>query len=182
MPGLPPPADVLRVTLAVTAEPESTDGQVCSSITHTFLVGHREAIIGEAELSLLQTRSPSPLWVSPEQTRGRLDSLYDHVLEALRERMPDTLLAYVRMIAEERFDAGYDLCDVQLAFNALEEAVWRRVFAELGPEEIAGPLGLISAIFGAAKDALACSYVALAARTSVRAVDVGALLAGKAAG
>ena len=35
--------------------------------------------------------------------------------------------AYAEGIAEERFNDGYDISEVYMAYNSLEEAMWRRV-------------------------------------------------------
>ena len=110
--------------------------------------------------------------------RERLEALYDHMLGAVQERDLGALLGYAERIAEERFHAGYDLGEVQTAFNALEEATWSRVFAELEPAELAAALGLVSTVLGAAKDALARRYVSLASDGHTPSLDLQALFAG----
>jgi hypothetical protein len=70
---------------------------------------------------------------------------------------------------------------VQVAINAMEEAAWRALVAELPTEELADALALVATVLGAAKDALAQEYVRLAADASAPAIDVGALF-GRAAG
>jgi hypothetical protein len=88
------------------------------------------------------------------------------------------MLSYAEQVAEERFNAGYDLSEVQTAFNTLEEATWSRVFAELEPAEFAQALGLVSTVLGAAKDALARTYVSLATNAHAPSLDLHALFEG----
>ena len=93
------------------------------------------------------------------------------------EHLPARLVTVVE-IATERFHAGYDLAEIQTAFNALEEATWMRVLQRLDASELAEALGLISTVLGAGKDALARAYVSLAADTNVESLDLRALFAG----
>jgi len=68
--------------------------------------------------------------------------------------------------------------EVQKAYNAVEEAIWSRVFADGVPERYAVVLPCVSAAFGAAKDELAREYVKLAAGAHAPMVDVTALFRG----
>ena len=90
------------------------------------------------------------------------------------------MIDYARQLAAERFESGYDLSDVQGAFNALEEAAWSGLCARLQPEQLALSLGLVSTVLGAAKDAFAREYVSLASRTHAPSLDVRALFTGDA--
>jgi len=69
------------------------------------------------------------------------------------------VITYAGKLADKRFEAGYDLGEVQTAFNALEEASWQRALADLDPSELADALGLVGTLLGAGKDALARRYV-----------------------
>jgi hypothetical protein len=114
----------------------------------------------------------------PSEVRQRLESLFDHLLATLRSRDLGPIVAYAEQVARERFAGGYDLSEAQTAFNTLEEATWTRVFAALQPAQVAEALGLVSTILGAAKDALARSYVSLATNTHAPSLDLQALFAG----
>jgi hypothetical protein len=144
----------------------------------SFLERRRSEIVGDAEAALARTHSRHYESAGPEAVHARLELLYDHVLEVLERRDLAPALAYGERIAEERFSAGYDLAEVQTAFNALEEATWKHVFAELEPAEYADALGLVSTILGATKDALARRYVSLATDTHTPSLDLQALFAG----
>ena len=95
-----------------------------------------------------------------EETRRRLARLYALLLDAVRERDLEPVLAYAREIARQRFAEGFDLQEVQSAINVLEEAVWRRVVKEIPPDGLAEALGLVSTVLGVCKDTMASSYVA----------------------
>jgi hypothetical protein len=114
----------------------------------------------------------------PDETRRRVEALYDEVLEAVGSRDLAGIVDYARRLAAERFQSGYDLSEVQVAFNALEEATWSTLCAELPPERLALSLGLVGTILGAAKDALAREYVSLASQTHVPSLDLRALFTG----
>lgn len=113
-----------------------------------------------------------------EETRRRIEALYEELLGALSSRDLGSILDYARKLAAERFDSGYDLSEVQGAFNALEEAAWSVLCARLQPEQLALSLGLVSTVLGAAKDALGREYVSLASRTHAPSLDVRALFTG----
>ena len=154
---------------------EATEG---TTRTIALLERHRSRIVDDAEAALGRTHSRHYESAGPEAVRERLGSLYDHVLRALGRRDLGPLLRYAEQIAEERFNGGYDLAEVQTAFNALEEAIWSCVFAELEPAQLAESLGLVSTLLGAAKDALARRYVSLATNARAPSLDLQALFAG----
>lgn len=142
----------------------------------SFLRRRRAALVDAACVKLMKR---APRYAAADVTSThRLEALLDGVVDALEGRDATPLLTYVRTLAGERFRAGYDLSEVQTAFNALEEAIWTDIFTELPPKQYASVLPYVSALLGGAKDALAREYVTLAARTHVPAVDLEALVRG----
>ncbi len=113
-----------------------------------------------------------------ELTRERLAMLFDLVVSAIDSRDLSGVTGYAESVARERFGQGYDIGDVQAAFNALEEAMWRHVVASIGPEDLGEATGLLSTVLGAGKDVLARTYVSLATRRHVRSLDLTAMFAG----
>ncbi len=146
--------------------------------TAQFLTHEREAIVDAAEAALARMHHRHYESAGASEVRQRLEALYNHLLDALRSRDLGPIVAHAEQVAQERFNAGYDLSEVQAAFNTLEEATWSRVFAELQPAQFAEALGLVSTILGAAKDALARKYVSLATSTHAPSLDLQALFAG----
>ena len=57
--------------------------------------------------------------------RLRLEVLYDQMVEAAAKRDLGKMLDFTRQLAKERFTAGYDLSEIQFAFNALEGRLGR---------------------------------------------------------
>jgi hypothetical protein len=100
--------------------------------------------------------------------RQRLATLLDVVLSCLEAGEADEIVAYMTRVGRERFSAGYDLLEVQTSANVMEETLWRRIPSLVDPAEVPRALGLVNGLFGTAKDALARTYVSLAAGTTGR--------------
>ena len=111
-------------------------------------------------------------------TRQRLDTLYDQVADAIRMRDLGDLLDYAEQIARQRFEAGYDLFEVQTAFFMLEEAIWRRVLLRIPPADLAESLGLVATVLGRGKDAFGRAYVSLATSERAPSFDLSRLFKG----
>jgi hypothetical protein len=110
-----------------------------------------------------------------EATRLRVEALYRHVARAVRKRDLDELLAHAARVARERFEAGFDLAEVQAAFSMLEEAISKRALRRLPHVELAWGLGLVSTALAHAKGELGRTYAALAPRAYAPGVDLTAL-------
>ena len=111
-------------------------------------------------------------------TRQRLTDLFHVVVVAIRDRDLTGVGAYSERIADERFNMGFDVSEVQTAFNALEVVLWRRVVADVPPAELAEAVGLLSTVLGFGKDVLARKYVSLASSRHVHSLDLSALFGG----
>ena len=148
------------------------------SDTAAFLTRERGVILEAAEAALARMHAHHYETAGVEEVRQRLSVLLDQLIDGLAARDLEPIIAYAGRVAEERFTAGYDLSEVQIAFNALEEATWTRVLQGLDSSEFAEALGLISTVLGAGKDALARRYVSLAANTHAPSLDLRALFAG----
>ncbi len=113
-----------------------------------------------------------------EHTHQRLKALLVLTVRAVKERNLGPMVAHADTVARERFNAGFDLWEVQTAFNVLEEAVWTKVMKELPPADLPEALGLVSTILGVGKDTLARRYVSLAAKTRVTSLNLQSLFTG----
>jgi hypothetical protein len=111
-------------------------------------------------------------------TRQALADLFSLVLAAVRTRDLAMMSAYAEGIAEERFNDGYDISEVQMAFNSLEEAMWRRVVSAEPVDDIAESIGLLTTVLGYGKDTVARKYLSLAMKRHVPSLDLSALFAG----
>jgi hypothetical protein len=146
--------------------------------TSEFLRSERRPILEAAGAALARAHVRHYDAAGRREVDLRLEALFDHVVEALGDRDVSALVAHAEEVAEERFTAGYDLSEVQTAFNTLEEAIWVRAIAGVPPSDLAEVLGIASTVLGAGKDALARRYVSLAARTTAPSLDLRALFAG----
>jgi hypothetical protein len=139
----------------------------------------REEIMTAAAASLNRSHLPHYEQAGPQESQERLARLYDLIRHSIEQRHLEAIIAHAERIAQERFAAGYDLFEVQTAFNALEVAIWQKVAQECPPDELVEAIGLVSTVQGAAKDALARQYVSLASQTKVTTLNLGALFGGK---
>jgi hypothetical protein len=113
-----------------------------------------------------------------DEVRRRLESLFDIVLDCLKTRRLDFVIGYAEDIAQDRFNAGFGIGEVQTAFNVLEESMWHHVVSGVPNAELAESLGLLTTVLGVGKDALARAYVSLASHEHVSSLDLRALFEG----
>jgi hypothetical protein len=142
------------------------------------LAGSAGEILDEAYGELHPSVHPSYQALGEETTRRYLEELFTLVVEGVSAREAVHLVQHAELIAGERFHAGFDLAEVQAAFNALEQAMWRRVATGEDPFELLASVGVLSAVLGAGKDALARSWVHLASARHAPHLDVQALYNG----
>ena len=139
-----------------------------------YLAARHGEIVAAAEADLA-ARSARYADTSDDVLHDRVTTLFDTLVDSLATSCFLPLLDHAHAIATERFHSGYDLLEVQRAYNALEEAVWAAVFGEGESEQYRLVLPWVSAAIGAAKDEFARDYVKLAANEHVPAVDVAAM-------
>ncbi len=144
---------------------------------HELLAKERAPIIEEAWQSVVMLTHYER--DGKEITRQRVEMLFDHVARAIRIRDLGELLDYSEWIARQRFDAGFDLCEVQTAYFMLEEAIGRRALVRLPPEHVAEALGLVGTAIRRGKDAFARAYISLANRMRAPSLDLSDLFKGK---
>jgi hypothetical protein len=115
-----------------------------------------------------------------EQNEARLQTLYGLMVQCIKDRDLAAMISYAENLAQERYTAGFDLHEIQAAFNVLEEAIWQQIIKECSPAQLAEALGLISTVHGIGKDALARKYVSLASQTKAPSLNLQALFKGTA--
>ena len=143
-----------------------------------LLQEHHDSIIAEAMHAINRTHLKHYEAEGLEKTQQRLKKLYDLTLQSVIEKNLVSLVSFVETIAKERYSRGYDLYEVQTAFNVLEIAIWNNILKHLQPVEYAEALGLISTILGVGKDTLARTYVSLVSNKNTPFVDYKALFEG----
>lgn len=146
----------------------------------TTLQGAEQEIVSEALSTLEHSHVHHYETAGAAFTRAALDSLFTLVVSAVEKRDLTDVIRFADEIAEQRFSAGFDISEVQSAFNALETAMWRRVVAAEEPADLPEAVGLLSTVFGAGKDELARRYVSLASQKHIPTLDLSALFRGTA--
>ncbi len=147
-----------------------------------FLADREDLILEEACAALSRAHLPGYERAGAEVTGDRLRALHAMLIRCVEHRRLAPIVDQARRIAEERSRAGFDLGQVQIAFNVLEEAIWRAMLTDLPAEEQGEALGVVATILGAGKDALACAYVSLAAGAPTRSLDLSVLFRGPSEG
>lgn len=135
-------------------------------------------ILSQSTNSLARARLTHYEEAGIELIEARLQTLYDLMVQCIKDRDLTIMTRYAENLAQERFAAGFDLYEIQTAFNVLEEAVWKQVIKECSPSELAEALGLASTVHGAGKDALARRYVSLASKSKPTSLNLSALFKG----
>lgn len=110
----------------------------------------------------------------------RLSDLFGLVVACLAQRSLVPICDYSERVAKERFGAGFEIGEVQTAFNVLEESIWQVVISSLPASVLVEGAGLIGTVLGAGKDTLARTWVSLATTEHVPSLDLGALFEGTA--
>ena len=136
------------------------------------------AVLDEAYATLHRAHEKHYEAAGEAFTRQGLRDLFHLVVDAIAKRNLAEMSLYSEEVATKRFDQGFDISEVQAAFNALEQAMWRRAVAVTPPDELAEATGLLGTVLGFGKDALARKYVSLASERHVPSLDLSALFAG----
>ncbi len=97
-----------------------------------------------------------------KQLHSKMALLYDYAVKGVKEHNVMPMVSYVEKMAEKRFMSGFDLQEVQTAFNVLEEVIWKYILENVAAGAQAEDLGMISSIIGSGKDTLARTFLKLA--------------------
>ncbi|MCX8105613.1 MAG: hypothetical protein N3D80_07080, partial [Ignavibacterium album] len=93
-------------------------------------------------------------------------------INCIRDKNLLPMSEYAGKIAKERFENGFDLYEVQTAFNVLEEELWNTVIENIEPQNLGEALGLVSTVLGAGKETLAINYVELASKQKPKRLNL----------
>lgn len=119
-----------------------------------------EDLLSEQEAAIVEEALRATEEVAPYRrdgeltTRRRLEELHRRLTAAVSKRDVTDLLAYVRQIARERSEAGFELSDVAAAFSALEDAIWHRAVAQLPAYDVQFGHGMVATALAHGKDTL----------------------------
>ena len=145
---------------------------------HQYLSDHTNDILTRASASMSRSHLAHYEKAGQEHTQQRLKALLVLTVRAVKDRNLSPMVAHADTVARERFNAGFDLWEVQTAFNVLEETLWTSLLKDFPPAELPEALGLVSTVLGIGKDTLARRYVSLAAKTRVTSLNLQSLFNG----
>ena len=100
----------------------------------------------------------------PDGRRREVRQLFRLILRCVRAGRAEPAIRPCQQIAAHCYAAGIDLAEIQGSLTVLTEVLWRQLAGGLAGEQLIEALGLLTVITGAAKDAMARTYVALATR------------------
>jgi methylmalonyl-CoA decarboxylase len=127
------------------------------------LADAEDRVIDETVAALAQhdqaRRSPRP-----DEHRRDVRQLFRLVLQCMHAGCTEPITKPSEQIAAHSYAAGLDFAEVQEAFNVLAAVLWCYLADVLVGEQLVQALGLLNAVVGAGKDAMARTYVALATR------------------
>jgi hypothetical protein len=142
------------------------------------LANEGDAILDNAARALERSNLRHYAEAGPDASRDRLGQLLTLVATCIRQRDLVPMIDHASHVAKERFAAGFDIREVQTAFNVLEEAIWERVVDAIPPRDLADAIGMVGTVLGTGKDTLARTYVSLASQQHVPSLDLTALFRG----
>jgi len=143
-----------------------------------LLTTQADGIVKDTLDGVERSQLPFYKFSGTEQTRQRVKALYVLTARAVKERNLGPMLAHAETIGRERFVAGADLAEIQIAFNVLEEVLWHRILTSIPPASYGEALGLIGTVLGAGKDMVGRTYVALASKSKVPTLNLEQLFDG----
>jgi methylmalonyl-CoA decarboxylase len=126
------------------------------------LASVEDRVIDEAVAALAQ-RDQARQSSRPDERRRDVRQLFRLVLRCVRAGRAEPVIRPSEQIAAHCYAAGIELAGAQGAFNVLAEVLWRHLADGMAGEQLIQALGLLTAIVGAGKDAMARMYLALAA-------------------
>lgn len=142
------------------------------------LTGQTPVIISASADALQRSHEPHYALQGSDAARERLARLLELVTVSVEQRDLVPMIDYATAVANERFDAGFGIREVQHAFHFLEEAIWERIVDTVQPGDLAESLGMVGTVVGAGRDALARAYVSRASQQHVPTLDLTALFRG----
>ena len=143
----------------MTGEPE-TAGEMSA-----VLAGAQGRIVDEAVAALERRDQAHRRAASAADRRRYVRDLLGLVVQCVRERGTEPIIASSRQVAADRFATGFDIAEIQGEFSVLEEVLWRHVVNALAGDQRIEAQRLVSTILGAGRDAVARTYVVLAGQS-----------------
>jgi len=127
------------------------------------LASAEDRVIDEG-VAALERRDPADGRSPGGDKRRDVRQLFRLVVRCMRAGRAEPVIRPCEQIAAHSYAAGTDLAELLEPFNVLAEVLWRHLAGGLAGDQLVPALGLLNAIAGAGKDAMARTYVSLAIR------------------
>jgi hypothetical protein len=135
---------------------------------HVLLDKKSDTILNEALALMSRASLKHYEYGGEQQTRKKIAKLLELTQQSVLEKNLIPMINYIEKMAHQRFLSGFELQEVQTAFNVLEECIWKQILAAIPPSDQADALSLASSVLGSGKDTLARTYVSLASEKSLK--------------
>lgn len=143
---------------------------------HEMLESKRDLIIEEATKSLSLAPLKHYQESSMEENLERITKLYDLTCACIESQNLIPMMDYAAQIGAERYHQFFNLEEVHMAFNVLEEVIWTKISDFIEPTEYPNAFRLVSTVLGYGKESLATTYLALVSnRERAKNLDYKAL-------
>jgi len=151
----------------------------CNIQLSKLLNNKSKEIIDEATEALSRTPLKHYKSSSTKQNLERLTNLLSLSSGAIKTKNLIPMVEYAQQIAKERYEDKFDLQEIQMAFNILEEVIWNTITTDMTPEDYPEAFGLAGTVLGAGKEAMAVEYVSLVSnRKDIKSLDLSELFKG----
>ncbi|SMO77578.1 hypothetical protein [Gracilimonas mengyeensis] len=131
---------------------------------NNLLRSDRQEIIDWASESLARCPLKHYRESDPEENKERLSRLFDLAESCIHTKNLIPMMEYSKKIGEERYRQHFDLEEVHVAFNVLEEAIWTKITEKVEPKYYPQAFGMVSTVLGFGKETLAVTYVSLSSQ------------------
>lgn len=136
----------------------------CNLQISNMLKNKSREIIEEANKVLVRIPLKHYEGSNVKKNHERLTNLLSYTSVSLQRKNLTPMIKYAQQIAKERYKDNFDLQEVQIVFNVLEEIIWKKITDEIEPIDYPEAFGLASTILGAGKEAMAVQYFLLAGK------------------
>jgi len=151
----------------------------CNTTLSNILNTKSKEIIEEANEALARAPLKHYKASSAKKNRERLTNLLSLTSEGIKSKNLVPMIEYAQQIAKERYKDNFDLQEIQIVFNILEEIVWKHITDEMKSLDYPEAFGLASTVLGAGKEAMAVEYVSLVSnRKDIKSLDLSELFKG----
>ena len=120
-----------------------------------------DLILLDSTNSLLRAQLPHYKEVIPDQIKLRYQHLFDGMVSCIESNKFDAMNKLMEKVAAERFEAGYELSEVQIGINTLEESMWRKTSEFVDQDKQINAMKEVSYLFCKAKQKLLSEYALL---------------------